>query len=1196
MKAQYTIVVPAAAFAGFLWSRQMAPHATDQLVLAVQLLGGFRLLYGEHSLTPLHSDRQQALLAYLLLNLGAPQPRARITAILWPDSSEARAHSSLRNLLHQVRQSLPPLENFLTITPHSVEWIRQPPFTLDVDDFKAALRLAEDETSPAKEMAALERAIAHYRGDLLPECYDDWIAPHRTRLQRQYLTALERLVELCDQQLDYGHGIDYAWRLQQADPLAEEAYQHLIRLYALTGNRSEAIRCYTLCASLLERELGVQPDTVTQELHDRLLRAPVVQEKSMLAATAQQSASSLIGRRDEWQQMLKIWHTTTTGVAQILLLSGEAGIGKTHLTSAFVQWTQRLGHTVASAQCYPAEGTLAYAPIISWLRAAPLRMQWEKLDGVWLAEVARLLPEAVPASLRQRAHEPAGESWQRTRLFDALVHAVLQQAEPLLLVLDDLQWCDRETLEWLHYLLRVQPRAPLLVVATLRTGELSADTYVATWLLELRKMARLVEIELASLARSDAVTLAHQTAGRPLSPQEETAIYTSSEGNPLFIVETVRAGLIAADADGKSTAGMPALPPRIKAVLEARLTTLSPLARTIVEGAAVIGRAFGHELLADAISSDETALVAALDELWRRRILKVHEQLESAISYDFSHEKLREVAYLGLSPTQRSYWHRRVGEALTKGAAGDLETVSGEAAVHFQRGGSYYQALRYYSIAAHQEADVYAYHRAEIFYARAIAMTAHLNLSSPELIQLYVGQGRVLELVGRYADALTVYQELEGLGRRRGDMVMERVAIEHLVTCYVEPSSVHDISKAEALSERGIKLARTLGEAESEVRFLRARMVAASHYGSDDDGRMAGEAGLALARQHHLEEQLAYVLNDIAIQERLSGWLERGQEHADEARLLFQGRSDFPMLADNLAQQAWSDLLCLHLAAARHYAKEAEALSRRIGNSWNLSIALWVRGAISTLRGEWSAALACFEEGAREADVAGLVASQTIIPMAIGMLYRELGDLDRAQAFHWQARDTACGRAPFLLHAVEAQLAIDAFAAARTEEGIKWFTAAQEHVPRGAIGRAWFTLAGLADAASAGGGIAHGWKVALAVVEESLAEARQRRLDYYLPGLLLNQAHCLAELDRVAEAAERLQELLSLAQMHDLDMLLWQGYAALGALYRSQGQMDLAQVSEQKASATVHQIAQGLDDVDLRTRFLTSHSGHSPAV
>jgi tetratricopeptide (TPR) repeat protein len=324
--------------------------------------------------------------------------------------------------------------------------------------------------------------------------------------------------------------------------------------------------------------------------------------------------------------------------------------------------------------------------------------------------------------------------------------------------------------------------------------------------------------------------------------------------------------------------------------------------------------------------------------------------------------------------------------------------------------------------------------------------------------------------------------------------------------------------------------------------------------------------------------------------------LEHGEEHADEARLLFQAQGNLPMLADNLAQQATCDLLRFRLDAALQYAAEAEALSRRIGNGWNLSLALLVGGVAAWLRGEWSAALAHLEEGAREADIAGLVATQTIIPIQIGVLYRELGDLDKAQTYHLQAHQTACNRAPFLQHAVEAQLAIDAFAAMRVVEGAQWFAAAQAHIPQGAIGRAWLTLADIAHAAVSAAKIDHGWEDALRVVENSLAEAQQRRLDYYLPTLLLDKAHCLTGLNRQTEAVEAVQKLLSLDQVQRLDMLLWKGYATLGALYDAQGQTAQAQVAQEKANAAVRQIIHRLDSDELRARFLTSLLSNAPVT
>ena len=556
----------------------------------------------------------------------------------------------------------------------------------------------------------------------------------------------------------------------------------------------------------------------------------------------------------------------------------------------------------------------------------------------------------------------------------------------------------------------------------------------------------------------------------------------------------------------------------------------------------------------------------------------------------------RDVSYMALSPTQRSYWHRRVGEALARQHSQDLETISGEVAVHFHKAASHYQAVRYYVEAAHHASKVYAYHRAESFFAHAIAVAGHLNLPSEDLVPIYSEQGRALELAGRYAEALTVYEELEQLGRRRGELSMECVALEHLVTCYTEPCAVHNLGKAEQLSARGVNLARALGDHEAEVRFLRTRMVMASHYGNDEDARTAGETGLALARRYGLQKQLAYLLNDVAVLERLSGWQEQGQEHAEEARLLFQTLGDLPMLADNLAQQASSDLLGLRLDEALNYVDQAEALCRRLGNAWNLSIAMFVRGQVAVLRGQWTTALALFEEAAQQADIAGLVATQTVIPVALGALYRELGDLDRAQGLHLQAYTTAGARAPFLLHITEAQLAIDVFAAAQPEEGAKWYASAQAHIPRGAIGRAWFSLADVAHAAVAGGGIMHGWEVALEKVEQSLAEATRRRLDFYLCELTLDKAKCFLGLDRLGEAERLLHELIGYTQRHGLDALLWKEHIALSRVYQAQGQEGRARQTRDNALTMIRQFAQGVDDITLRTRFLASVSDRPLAL
>jgi predicted ATPase len=136
----------------------------------------------------------------------------------------------------------------------------------------------------------------------------------------------------------------------------------------------------------------------------------------------------------------------------MVLLEGEPGIGKTRLAEELLAWAGRQGIAAASARCYASEGALAYAPLTAWLRAGALQNALSSLDRPWLSEVARLLPEIAIQNPELPPPGPLTESWQRQRMFEALAQA-FRASRQLVLLLDDAQWCDQETLEWLPYLL-----------------------------------------------------------------------------------------------------------------------------------------------------------------------------------------------------------------------------------------------------------------------------------------------------------------------------------------------------------------------------------------------------------------------------------------------------------------------------------------------------------------------------------------------------------------------------------------------------------------------------------------------------------------------------------------------------------------------------------------------------------------------
>jgi DNA-binding SARP family transcriptional activator len=701
-------------------------NASDERALHIQLLGDFGLVYGDEPVTSIDTPRLQSLLAYLLLHRDAPQSRHRLAFLFWPDSPEAQALTNLRNVLYRLRHGLPDADRFLHVDRNTLQWRSEAPFELDVALFERALQRADEALSGARNgaspdrdlaQAALEQAVTVYEGDLLPSCYEDWIVPERERLRQAFQRALERLTRLLEDQREYRAAIRYAQQLLRHDPLHEVSYRRLMRLHTFIGDRAGALRTYHRCATVLEQELGVQPSPVTREMYERLLALEETPTPPARPLGRVATVSPLVGRQEAWARLRGAWRIASAGQPHFVLISGGAGIGTTRLAEELIQWAKRQGITTATARCYASEGELAYGPVAALLSALPL----PRLAPVWRTEVARILPELLADQPDLPRPGPLAEAWQRRHFFEALARGILGRDQPLLLLIDSLQWCDRGTLEWLHYLLRYESRARLLVIGTLRTGEAEDDHPLTSLLHALRQGEQLTEIVLSPLSKVEAATLAANVANRDLEQNLIDCLYGETEGNPLFLVETVRAGLPdevrGSPSEGFLCVPRP-LPSRMQDALMARVDQLSPLARSLAEVAATIGRDFTFSVLTRASDRDEDALVPVLDELWRRRIFR--QQGEDA--YDFSHDKLREVIYDELSEARRRMLHRHVARALETVYAHDLDTVAARVAAHYERANELEEAIEYYQRAAKMAQKVHCEDDAARYGERASAL------------------------------------------------------------------------------------------------------------------------------------------------------------------------------------------------------------------------------------------------------------------------------------------------------------------------------------------------------------------------------------------------------------------------------------------------------------------------------------------
>jgi DNA-binding SARP family transcriptional activator len=713
--------------------------------LRIQLFGDFCLTIGDSPATVVDSARIQALLAYLTLRRHAPQPRQQIAFLFWPDSSENQARTNLRKLLLHLRQLVPPIDEYLDSEGQSLFWRAGAPVLSDVASFEEALAQAGSADLTIRRHA-LELAAGLYRGDLLPGCYDDWILPERVRLREAAVETLAELVRLAELMGDPRGAIGHGQRLLQLDPADEEVCRRMMRLYAQAGNRAAAMRVFHTCMTTLQEELGIDPSPATQDLHEQLLHGDV----PLPVAQAPIPAPDLIGRETEWQTLQLAWDMARQRMARAVLLWGDPGIGKTRLAEDFLAAVRRQGDATASARCYAAEGNLPYAPVVAWLRSAAVQPNLATLAPVWQTEAARLAPDLFDAPLP--AAPDNREPYRRQRLFEALARALCSSARPLLLILDDLHWGDTDTLEWLHFLLRFDPESPLLLIATVRSEEVTPDHPLQRLLPALRRTGRLEELELHALDTDKTAALGSQLAGRPLTAEQASRLYNDTEGNPLFVVEMVRAAVVAGRAPAERDASASPLPPTLQAVIGERLARLSPAAREVASLAATIGRAFSFNLLAHACDLPEDALARAVDELWRRRIIRE----QGTAEYDFGHDRVREVAQRSLSAAHRRIVHRRIAQALEAVAGAHPQGLSAQIADHFEKAGLAEPAVRHYRIAAEQAVHLFANDDAIRYCRRALALLPAEG-STDDRSKLSEKMGDLLHWTGQYAAAYDAY-------------------------------------------------------------------------------------------------------------------------------------------------------------------------------------------------------------------------------------------------------------------------------------------------------------------------------------------------------------------------------------------------------------------------------------------------------
>lgn len=996
-------------------------------MLSIQLFGPPKINLNEQSLN-VPRRKSRALLFYLAAH---PEPitRDQALAFLWPDHNRTAAQKILRTTLYGLRHAVGD-----ALLAEDDRLMLASGVAVDVRHFETELaRLTTD-------VGQLTRILELYRGDFLtgfslpdPPEFDDWVTIERERYRRLAVRGLTVLSQLHEARQDYRVALEALERALAFDPLQEDLQRACLRLHYLAGDRAGAIRRYENLVKLLDKEMGVPPMAETRALYDAIItdqmpaisdqpvtsrqpsspaggREPVITHyptpalDQPLIANLQSPATVLpfVGRTAELNRLHELAVTH-----KLVLIEGEAGIGKTRLIEEFIRSAPVLFSTETAAsepllgligQARELEYALPYQPVIEALRALLSHPYWPRLredlhlSDIWLAEVARLLPElavSVPAPVVGRVAEES-RLWEGIHQF--LVAVTRRRA--LIFAIDDLHWADASTLGLLGYLIRQVSRekAPIFFVAATRPilprSPLATlqKTLLREGCLENLTLTRLSVEAITSLARHLSANYAHPLA---------SWLSRGSEGNPFILAELVRYArnqailLIDGTVNLNALSESPAVPPTVYALIKGRLDQLSEPARRVLDAAVAMGHEFEFEVVARAAALSGSAALDALDELRAGGL--IYAVSADGLHYAFDHSLTMEVAYREVGELRHRLLHRQVAEALESIYRRRLDEVAGLLARHFAEGHASQRAVKYAIRAGQLATHVAGWTEAIGFYEQALAGVEQTN-NEVKRLEILLALARVLLQSGQSGRAVQTSQSAFKLARQLANSQAECEARTTLVESLILQARYSEVI---ALAEQICATAKNREVVDAQFWWG----IALSLEGADLAGASEHlhSAKMLLQQQDRLAEadqaklaQIEFELGNVAAQQ---GDLETAVDYyraaLEKTRSL---ESDIAIRSHILAHNNLAyHLHLLNNPAAVEYAQTGLDLARTTGSLSLLPFLLSTLGEIALAQDDPVTAAQFFSEGLALAEqfaaperIAGLTANLGLVAVRQG--------------------------------------------------------------------------------------------------------------------------------------------------------------------------------------------------------------------
>jgi len=821
--------------------------------------------------------------------------------------------------------------------------------------------------------------------------FEEWMVLKREYYNSRMLRALAALSALYEARGAYDEALACVQRNLLLEPWQEEAHQQAMRLLTLMGRRSDALAQYRRCREVLLSELGAEPAPETIDLYERILGAASLPSQPQATASANPpvlasppparldpSSPPLVARDEEMARLGAYLSLALAGEGRVVFISGEAGSGKTALVEEFARQAMAahgdLLVTMGRCSAHGGAGD-AYEPFLEALRilagdpqGALGARHTRRLDSA-RALILETLVQHAPEFMHILARDPAlvgrardvrrnagsssasrGAGWisrlealatstgppllgamQQSTLGEQTARALraIAERQPLLLVLDDLQWADLASLDLLSHLGRRLRGARILIVAAYRTQDVAL---ASPWSPAAQRVGRSGEAEtgraahpLAAMAdefqrlwgdvRID-LTQAEPTRfvnafldlwpNRLRSPFRQ-ALARHTGGNALFVVELVRAmqerGDLLRDGQGRWVEGpdlaWDKLPPRVEGAISYRIGQLAPAQQEMLEVASVEGEQFHAEVLAHVLGLPLQGVVATLSGALGRqaRLVAPHGPVQvggrELARYRFRHAMFQSYLYERLDATVRAQLHGAVGAAIEALYAEEARRLAVDLARHHQEAGQTAKTARYLLEAGRRMADLGAHREAIASYERALALLPG-EFSLAERLELEFALNALLDLSLLYVEGwgspkrLRTTERTYELGRRGGwstpamlDALQYKVSLHTARGDYaLAVELAHELlGAAERLNDRAhMAVAQTLlgrcsmmrGElAEAQAHIARAISV---DRGAESGERAAQVASLVPQR----EIVAALVLLPLGYPDRALQHLERG--------------------------------------------------------------------------------------------------------------------------------------------------------------------------------------------------------------------------------------------------------------------------------------------------------------------------------